>query len=252
MGAGGGPSGPNTEADSAQRDRISPRNRRGNDAGFGHGPARKLAALLHDPLRRAEHRAPSPRMNRCSQHLWQARLDMSYAPCNLHLPLRKSKKATDDRHHRPWCDGGPPSECGLAERVPGSTTASWRAGPGPGPSTWEEHEFYAEPGTRPPGPGKRRRGRLTEMVPVRFPPTSSTKFAAVPATTTAPSPAGSAAPSNTNSSGMPAEPWPLCQSLCQWDREDMTWPERVRTRSSKSRYVSEQRRTPPKRPAGSS
>ena len=35
----------------------------------------------------------------------------------------------------------------------------------------EETEFYASPHTQtPPGPPRRRRSRLTEMVPVRFPP----------------------------------------------------------------------------------
>jgi len=35
----------------------------------------------------------------------------------------------------------------------------------------EEHEFYARPENQEPqGPARRRRSRLTEMVPVRFPP----------------------------------------------------------------------------------
>lgn len=35
----------------------------------------------------------------------------------------------------------------------------------------EEHEFYAEPENQEPqGPPRRRRSRLTELVPVRFPP----------------------------------------------------------------------------------
>lgn len=35
----------------------------------------------------------------------------------------------------------------------------------------EEHEFYANPDNQiPEGPARRRRARLTEMVPVRFPP----------------------------------------------------------------------------------
>jgi hypothetical protein len=34
----------------------------------------------------------------------------------------------------------------------------------------EEYEFYAEPENQTPqGPARRRRARLTEMVPVRFP-----------------------------------------------------------------------------------
>jgi hypothetical protein len=38
-------------------------------------------------------------------------------------------------------------------------------------SRQEEHEFYADPENQTPqGPAKRRRARLTEMVPVRFPP----------------------------------------------------------------------------------
>jgi hypothetical protein len=38
-------------------------------------------------------------------------------------------------------------------------------------SRQEEHEFYANPENQTPqGPAKRRRARLTEMVPVRFPP----------------------------------------------------------------------------------
>ncbi len=35
----------------------------------------------------------------------------------------------------------------------------------------EEHEFYARPENQEPqGPARRRRSRLTEMVPVRFSP----------------------------------------------------------------------------------
>lgn len=35
----------------------------------------------------------------------------------------------------------------------------------------EEHEFYSRPENQTPqGPARRRRSRLTEMVPVRFPP----------------------------------------------------------------------------------
>lgn len=35
----------------------------------------------------------------------------------------------------------------------------------------EEFEFYADPENQTPaGPGRRRRGRLTEVVPVRFEP----------------------------------------------------------------------------------
>jgi hypothetical protein len=35
----------------------------------------------------------------------------------------------------------------------------------------EEHDFYADPENQTPqGPPRRRRARLTEMVPVRFPP----------------------------------------------------------------------------------
>lgn len=35
----------------------------------------------------------------------------------------------------------------------------------------EEHEFYSEPENQEPqGPPRRRRSRLTELVPVRFPP----------------------------------------------------------------------------------
>ena len=35
----------------------------------------------------------------------------------------------------------------------------------------QEHEFYARPENQEPqGPAHRRRSRLTEMVPVRFPP----------------------------------------------------------------------------------
>ncbi len=35
----------------------------------------------------------------------------------------------------------------------------------------EEHEFYSRPDNQEPqGPARRRRSRLTEMVPVRFPP----------------------------------------------------------------------------------
>jgi hypothetical protein len=35
----------------------------------------------------------------------------------------------------------------------------------------EEYEFYAEPENQEPqGPPRRRRSRLTELVPVRFPP----------------------------------------------------------------------------------
>lgn len=35
----------------------------------------------------------------------------------------------------------------------------------------EEHEFYARPDNlEPQGPARRRRSKLTEMVPVRFPP----------------------------------------------------------------------------------
>ncbi|MDY7100340.1 MAG: CopG family transcriptional regulator [Actinomycetota bacterium] len=35
----------------------------------------------------------------------------------------------------------------------------------------EEYEFYADPANQTPqGPGRRRRGRLTEVVPVRFEP----------------------------------------------------------------------------------
>ena len=35
----------------------------------------------------------------------------------------------------------------------------------------EEHEFYSRPENQEPqGPARRRRSRLTEMVPVRFPP----------------------------------------------------------------------------------
>lgn len=38
-------------------------------------------------------------------------------------------------------------------------------------SRQEEHEFYADPENQTPqGPAQRRRARLTEMVPVRFPP----------------------------------------------------------------------------------
>lgn len=35
----------------------------------------------------------------------------------------------------------------------------------------EEHEFYAKPENQEPqGPARRRRSKLTELVPVRFPP----------------------------------------------------------------------------------
>ena len=35
----------------------------------------------------------------------------------------------------------------------------------------EEHDFYSQPENQEPqGPARRRRSRLTEMVPVRFPP----------------------------------------------------------------------------------
>ncbi|MGH8909198.1 MAG: YlcI/YnfO family protein [Egibacteraceae bacterium] len=35
----------------------------------------------------------------------------------------------------------------------------------------EEYDFYADPeNQRPQGPGRRRQGRLTALVPVRFPP----------------------------------------------------------------------------------
>lgn len=35
----------------------------------------------------------------------------------------------------------------------------------------EEHEFYSRPENQEPqGPARRRRSRLTEMVPIRFPP----------------------------------------------------------------------------------
>ncbi len=35
----------------------------------------------------------------------------------------------------------------------------------------EEHDFYSRPENQEPqGPARRRRSRLTEMVPVRFPP----------------------------------------------------------------------------------
>jgi hypothetical protein len=35
----------------------------------------------------------------------------------------------------------------------------------------QEHEFYAQPENQvPQGPGRHRREKLTEMVPVRFPP----------------------------------------------------------------------------------
>jgi len=35
----------------------------------------------------------------------------------------------------------------------------------------EEYEFYAQPENQEPqGPARRRRSKLTEMVPVRFPP----------------------------------------------------------------------------------
>ena len=35
----------------------------------------------------------------------------------------------------------------------------------------EEHDFYAQPENQEPqGPARRRRSKLTEMVPVRFPP----------------------------------------------------------------------------------
>ena len=38
-------------------------------------------------------------------------------------------------------------------------------------SRQEEHEFYADPENQTPqGPPRRRSARLTEMVPVRFPP----------------------------------------------------------------------------------
>ena len=38
-------------------------------------------------------------------------------------------------------------------------------------SRQEEHEFYADPENQTPlGPARRRGARLTEMVPVRFPP----------------------------------------------------------------------------------
>lgn len=38
-------------------------------------------------------------------------------------------------------------------------------------SRQEEHDFYADPENQTPqGPAQRRRARLTEMVPVRFPP----------------------------------------------------------------------------------
>ena len=38
-------------------------------------------------------------------------------------------------------------------------------------SRQDEHDFYADPGNQTPqGPPHRRRARLTEMVPVRFPP----------------------------------------------------------------------------------
>ena len=35
----------------------------------------------------------------------------------------------------------------------------------------EEHEFYADPDSQTPlGPARRRKAKLTELVPVRFPP----------------------------------------------------------------------------------
>ncbi len=35
----------------------------------------------------------------------------------------------------------------------------------------DEHDFYADPENQTPqGPARRRRARLTELVPVRFPP----------------------------------------------------------------------------------
>jgi len=37
-------------------------------------------------------------------------------------------------------------------------------------SRQEEHEFYADPEHQTPQGPPRRRGKLTEMVPVRFPP----------------------------------------------------------------------------------
>ena len=61
-------------------------------------------------------------------------------------------------------------------------------------SRQEEHEFYADPENQTPlGPARRRGARLTEMVPVRFPPDVLDKVRRqAPATTTDPSPAGSA------------------------------------------------------------
>jgi len=41
----------------------------------------------------------------------------------------------------------------------------------------EEHEFYAEPDNQTPqGPPRRRTARLTELVPVRFPPETLDKI----------------------------------------------------------------------------
>jgi hypothetical protein len=74
----------------------------------------------------------------------------------------------------------------------------------------EEHEFYADPANQTPtGPPVRRRPRLSEPVPVRFPKDLLDQVRRRPQKTTAPSPTGSAGPSNTNWAARPADPTQL-------------------------------------------
>jgi len=65
---------------------------------------------------------------------------------------------------------------------------------------YEEQDFYARPANQEPqGAARRRRPKLTEVVPVRFPPEPWRRSDARREPTTARCRAGSVAPSSTNS-----------------------------------------------------
>ena len=71
----------------------------------------------------------------------------------------------------------------------------------------EEHDFHADPENQTPqGPARRRNSKLTELVPVRFPPDSSPRSATQPTLMTDRCRRGFAARSTTNSNTTPRPP----------------------------------------------
>ena len=70
----------------------------------------------------------------------------------------------------------------------------------------EEHDFYADPENQTPqGPARRRNPKLTELVPVRFPPETLDRIRNAAGATTGRSHRGFAERSNTNSSTTPLD-----------------------------------------------